>query len=191
MLAVALLTIVAVSYHRRRLTPIPPLATGRTASTRLRSSAEKAPNPPRQNTGSVQIPIAPDAPPSPHLPRFPPLEVCVRRPPGARRATFVGPPSANLHKSGLGGLEMRLPLYPRKQTSSGQVSWSVKCDGLNSPTPAWGRALGESQDHQVLPCFPVFDPPNNPPKNSRSPNLGSFLVFFDVVPATASEGWSG
>jgi hypothetical protein len=82
MLAVALLTIVAVSYHRRRLTPIPPLATGRTASTRLRSSAEKAPNPPRQNTGSVQIPIAPDAPPSPHLPRFPPLEVCVRRPPG-------------------------------------------------------------------------------------------------------------
>ena len=98
MLAVALLTTVAVSYHLRRVTPFLPLATGRTASTRLRSPAEKARNPPRQNTGSVQIPIAPDAPPSPHLPRFPPLEVCVRRPPGARRATFVGPPSANLHR---------------------------------------------------------------------------------------------
>ena len=64
MLAVALLTIVAVSYHHRRVTPILPLAIGRTASTRLRSPPEKAPNPPRQNTGSVQIPIAPDAPPS-------------------------------------------------------------------------------------------------------------------------------
>src|SRR5450631_4147222 len=64
MLAVALLTIVAVSYHHRRVTPILPPAIGRTASTRLRSPAEKAPNPPRQNTGSVQIPIAPDALPS-------------------------------------------------------------------------------------------------------------------------------
>jgi hypothetical protein len=27
------------------------------------------------------------------------LEVCVRRPPGVRRATFMGPPSANLHTS--------------------------------------------------------------------------------------------
>jgi hypothetical protein len=64
MLAVALLTIVAVSYHHRRVTPILPPAIGRTTSTRLRSPAEKAPNPPRQNTGSVQIPIAPDALPS-------------------------------------------------------------------------------------------------------------------------------
>jgi transposase len=32
-----------------------------------------------------------------HLPRFPPLEVCVRRPRCARRATFMGPTSANLH----------------------------------------------------------------------------------------------
>jgi hypothetical protein len=32
--------------------------------------------------------------------RFPPLEVCVRRPRCARRATVMGPASANLHRSG-------------------------------------------------------------------------------------------
>jgi hypothetical protein len=119
MLAVALLTTVAVSYHLRRVTPILPLAIGRTASTRLRSPAEKARNPPRQNTGSVQIPIAPDAPPSPHLPRFPPLEVCVRRPPGARRATFVGPPSANLHNRGRSSRRSACPTYPLTGLNAG------------------------------------------------------------------------
>jgi hypothetical protein len=64
MLAVALLTIVAVSFHHRRATPIQPLAIGRPVSPRLRSPAEKAANPPRQKTGSVQIPIASDALPS-------------------------------------------------------------------------------------------------------------------------------
>jgi len=63
MLAVALPTIVAVSFHLRRATPIPPLAIGRPGSSRPRSPAEKAPNSPRQKTGSVQIPITPDAPP--------------------------------------------------------------------------------------------------------------------------------
>src|ERR1700687_1141151 len=56
MLAVTRLTIVAVSFHLRRATPRP-------APSHPRSPAEKAPNPPRQKTGSVQIPIAPDAPP--------------------------------------------------------------------------------------------------------------------------------
>jgi hypothetical protein len=63
MAAVALLTIVAVSFHLRRATPILPLAISRPASSHPRSPAENAPNPPRQKTGSVQIPIAPDAPP--------------------------------------------------------------------------------------------------------------------------------
>ena len=64
MLAVALPTIVAVSFHLRRATPIPPLAIGRPGSSRPRSPAEKAPNSPRQKTGSVQIPITPDAHPA-------------------------------------------------------------------------------------------------------------------------------
>src|ERR1700676_4652793 len=63
MLAVALLTIVAVSFHFRRATPILPIAIDRPPSSHPRSPAEKAANPPRQKTGSVQIPIAPDAPP--------------------------------------------------------------------------------------------------------------------------------
>jgi hypothetical protein len=63
MLAVALLTIVAVLFHLRRATPILHLAIDRPASSHPRSPPEKAPNPPRQKTGSVQIPIAPDAPP--------------------------------------------------------------------------------------------------------------------------------
>jgi hypothetical protein len=63
MLAVALLTIVAVSFHFRRATPILPIAIDRPASSHPRSPAEKAANLPRQKTGSVQIPIAPDAPP--------------------------------------------------------------------------------------------------------------------------------
>jgi len=89
MLAVALLTIVAVSYHHRRLTPILPLAIGRTASTRLRSPAGKAPNPPPQNTGSVQIPIAPDALPR-HIFRGFLLWRFAYAGPGARRVTFMG-----------------------------------------------------------------------------------------------------
>ena len=60
MLAVALLTIVAVSFHLRGATPILPLAIGRPASSYL-SPAEQASNPPQQKTASVQIPIAPDA----------------------------------------------------------------------------------------------------------------------------------
>jgi hypothetical protein len=63
MLAVALLTIVAVLFHLRSATPILHLAIHRPASSHPPSAAEKAPNPPRQKTGSVQIPIAPDAPP--------------------------------------------------------------------------------------------------------------------------------
>ena len=63
MLAVAPLAIVTVLFHLRRATPILHLAIDRPASSHPRSPAEKAPNPPRQKTGSVQIPIAPDAPP--------------------------------------------------------------------------------------------------------------------------------
>jgi len=100
MLAVALLTIVAVLFHLRRATPILHLAIDRPASSHPRSPPEKAPNPPRQKTGSVQIPIAPDAPPRHILPRFPPLKVCVRRPPVRAAPPSWGPASANLHRSG-------------------------------------------------------------------------------------------
>src|ERR1700722_20129568 len=100
MLAVALLTIVALLFHLRRATPILHLAIDRPASSHPRSPPEKAPNPPRQKTGSVQIPIAPDAPPRHILPRFPPLKVCVRGPPGRAAPRLGGRASANLHRSG-------------------------------------------------------------------------------------------
>ena len=44
----------------------------------------------------TQIPIAHAAPPTYPFPRFPPLEVCGRRP-RARGPTITGPASANLH----------------------------------------------------------------------------------------------
>ena len=66
----------------------------------------------------TQIPIAHASPPTCPLPRFPPLEVCVRRPPRVRRATFLGPASANLHTLGLQLSQPQCPVCPDKQTSS-------------------------------------------------------------------------
>ena len=49
-------------------------------------------NAPRQQAASVRIPIASDAQASSHLPRFPPLEVCVRGP-----HVSAAPPSWGRH----------------------------------------------------------------------------------------------
>jgi hypothetical protein len=115
MLAVALLTTVAVSFHLRRAAPTLPLAIGQPALSHPRLPAERALNPSRQRLNPHSVRRAA----SPHLPRFPPLEVCVRRPPGARRATFMGPPSANLHMNGLMHCSKHLP---HSITSSARIS---------------------------------------------------------------------
>src|SRR5258707_56437 len=60
--------------------PLLPVATARQCSAPHRLPPREVINPPRQQAASAQIAIASDAQLSSHLPRFPPLEVCVRRP---------------------------------------------------------------------------------------------------------------
>jgi hypothetical protein len=68
---------------------------------RARRFIEKAFNAPRQQTTSVEIPIASDAKPR-HTSRGFLLWRFAYAGPGVRRATTIGPPSANLHKTGSG-----------------------------------------------------------------------------------------
>src|SRR6266436_3698486 len=109
MLAVALPWTTASSINRRRATQVLPIAIGRPSSTPHRPLPKEAVNAPRQQTASAEIPIASDAQLR-HLPRFPPLEVCERRPPSARRRHH-GPASENLHISGLRGAQGLCPLH--------------------------------------------------------------------------------
>ena len=63
MLALAPSSIAVVSSDHRGATPIPPVATGRSASSLHRSRSKQAFNALRQQTASVEIPIAVDARP--------------------------------------------------------------------------------------------------------------------------------
>ena len=62
-----------------------------------------------------------------HASRFPPLGVSLTPPPGWRRATLLGPASANLHKLGSPGAQLGSPLYPQEQTSPSGPVRSEKC----------------------------------------------------------------
>ena len=99
MLALAPPSIAVVSFDHRRATPILPLATGRPGSSLPRSPSKQAFNAPRQQTASAEIPIASDAPPRHTSRGFLPWRFAYAGP-GVRRATFMGPASANLHRSG-------------------------------------------------------------------------------------------
>src|ERR1700730_17853572 len=70
-LALAPPSIAVVSFDHRCTTPTPHVATGRPGPSLHRSPSEQAFNAPRQQTASVEIPIASDGKTSPHLPRFP------------------------------------------------------------------------------------------------------------------------
>ena len=63
MLALALPSIAVVSFDHRCATPIPHVVTGRPGSSPHRSYSKQASNAPRQQTASIEIPIASDAPP--------------------------------------------------------------------------------------------------------------------------------
>src|SRR6478735_3506948 len=81
-----------LSFDRCCATPVLPVAIGRQCSPPRRLLPREAINAPRQQAANVQIPIASDAQASSHLPRFPPLEVCVRRP-----HVSAAPPSWGRH----------------------------------------------------------------------------------------------
>src|SRR6266480_5983591 len=91
--------IAVLSFDLRCATPVLPVATGRNVSSPPRSLPKQAFNATRQQTPSTEIPIASDAR-SLHTSRgFLPWRFAYAGP-GARRATFMGPASANLHRSG-------------------------------------------------------------------------------------------
>src|SRR6266550_2125776 len=91
--------IAVLSFDLRCATPVLPVATGRNVSSPPRSLPKQAFNATRQQTASTEIPIASDAR-SLHTSRgFLPWRFAYAGP-GARRATFMGPASANLHRSG-------------------------------------------------------------------------------------------
>ena len=98
-LALAPPSIAVVSFVLRCPTPIPHVQTGRPGSSLHRSRSKQAFNAPRQQTASVEIPIASDARPRHTSRGFLPWRFAYAGP-GVSRATFMGPPSANLHKTG-------------------------------------------------------------------------------------------
>src|SRR5580692_12466735 len=98
MLALALPSIAVVSLDHHCPTPIPHLATGRPGSSLHPSPSKQAFNAPRQQTASVEIPIASDARPRHTSRGFLPWRFAYAGP-GARGATIMGPASANLHNS--------------------------------------------------------------------------------------------
>src|SRR5580692_4707403 len=100
MLALALPSIAVVSLDHHCPTPIPHLATGRPGSSLHPSPSKQAFNAPRQQTASVEIPIASDARPRHTSRGFLPWRFAYAGP-GARGATIMGPASANLHNSRL------------------------------------------------------------------------------------------
>src|SRR5437764_8913239 len=99
MLAVAPTWTAVSSINRRRTTPIMPIAMSQQTLTLHRPLPKEPVNAPRQQTTrrnlhSVRRSNSSD------VPRFPPLEVCGRRPPNAWRRHHE-PASENLHNSGI------------------------------------------------------------------------------------------
>jgi hypothetical protein len=86
----------ASSINLRRATTVLPVAIGRPNSPPLRPLTKEPINAPRQHTASAEIPIASDAPPRHASRGFLPWRFAYAGP-GVRRATLMGPPSANLH----------------------------------------------------------------------------------------------
>src|ERR1700694_5735876 len=98
-LALAPPSIAVVSFDHRYTTPTPHVATGRPGPSLHRSPSEQAFNAPRQQTASVEIPIASDARPRHTSRGFLPWRFAYAGP-GVRGATIMGPASANLHRAG-------------------------------------------------------------------------------------------
>ena len=98
MLGVAPPWIATLSINLRCATTVLPGAIGPPNSPPLRTLTKEPINPPRQHTASAEIPIASDAPPRPTSRGFLPWRFADAGP-GVRRATIMGPPSANLHTS--------------------------------------------------------------------------------------------
>src|ERR1700686_3663646 len=120
MLALAPPSIAVVSFDHRCTTPTPHVATGRPGSSLHRSPSKQAFNAPRQQTASVEIPIASDARPRHTSRGFLPWRFAYAGP-GVRGATIMGPASANLHNFG-----------SRPDLLDAEVAGFSKCDSRNT-----------------------------------------------------------
>src|ERR1700761_9618545 len=98
-LALAPPSIAVVSFDLRCPTLIPKVETGRPGSSLHPSRSKQAFNAPRRHTPSFEIPIASDARPRQTSRGFLPWRFADAGS-GVRRATSIGPASANLHNSG-------------------------------------------------------------------------------------------
>jgi len=98
-LALAPPSIAVVSFDLRCPTLIPKVETGRPGSSLHPSRSKQAFNAPRRHTPSFEIPIASDARPRQTSRGFLPWRFADAGS-GVRRATSIGPASANLHRSG-------------------------------------------------------------------------------------------
>jgi hypothetical protein len=121
MLAFAPPSIAVVSFNLRCSTPIPHVQTGRPGSSLHRSRSKQAFDAPHQQTASVEIPIASDARPRHTSRGFLPWRFAYAGP-SVRRATFMGPPSANLHTIG------------HSEAHAGHACLSVRFFGTERPS---------------------------------------------------------
>src|SRR5712672_2443943 len=143
--------IAVLSFDLRCATPVPPVATGRNVSSPPRSLPKQAFNATRQQTASTEIPIASDAR-SLHTSRgFLPWRFAYAGP-SARRATFMGPASANLHTSGR-SITAHYVTLPRVRRAP-VVTWRglQRSPALITPTPLI-RMIAEQLWEKTL-CVP-------------------------------------
>src|SRR5665213_3943676 len=97
MLALASPWMAVLSFDLRCATQVLPIARDRPGASPPQSLPKQVVNRNRQHTASAEIPIASDAPPRPTSRGFLPWRFAYADP-GVRRATCMGPASANLHK---------------------------------------------------------------------------------------------
>ena len=126
MLALAPSRIAFSSFNLRRSTPVLPIAIGRPNPSPHRPLPKEAINARRLHTAAAEIPIASDAPPR-HTSRGSLPWRFAYAGPSARRATFMGPASANLHKNGPDCIKTLLPVHPDQRTSSDRPGMSQTC----------------------------------------------------------------
>jgi hypothetical protein len=161
----------SLSTHRVLTHALGDFSSGRPSSSAPRSILKQAFHRLRQQTASLEIPIASDAPPrsTPAVSYLGGLPTPALR---ARRATVMGPASANLHKSD--GLTLRLPfpVHPiNGDSQTGPVAWNdgtrdslvvryrvptapLASDAMTASAcpPCWGRllALGGTSRQSII-----------------------------------------
>ena len=138
----------------------------------FRSRTTSAIAPPTVSHGArgTQIPITHAAPPTCPFPRFPPLEVCGRRPSETAALSLIGPASENLHKSRPQAASNRRPLLSQQRTLTGWSGNAPECRQrkCRKPTPAYlCRAMENSLGIGFLAGLVSFTRTNTRPACPR------------------------